>query len=459
MPTPATGDPSFVVGHPQARKVKFSGYIWTAMISGANIVAIIVVTGILARAWDEPRFLLYGQANRYLNFLFCIANGGLGYAIVRNSWVGEETQRKRVLFNSLCLIGVLTLMIGAIILLFANRISATLNESRFTRDWTIPCVLWLFGQSFLHILLAHLRSSDQLKLANKVHWCAKTLCLLTAAGTIWILGTLAASGTTGTLGNTVPLYYGIVGMLVLTTCTVGFITQWKNIEPTLDPKLCVRMLGFSSTRVADAILKNAFLVLLITQLSMTGYERLAGQVAVITFLLRGIEALCSPLVMLVMTDSLARDSEERVRELIETKWLALFVFSVPIMLVLYFFSEPITTLYLSHKHAGLAPEVGLISLSLLPTVAVVLFRGHLDGKLKVSPVMYSNIIGLAAIGGVTWWLHDNKAVTLHRITEAIVVIRWLQFAFILWVLRRTFHVSLYRREVLAQIISRIRSRF
>lgn len=465
MAIQATGDAALVPADQPRPGIRLSGYISTAAISAANIIAIIVVTGILARAWDETQFLLYGKANRYMNFLFCIANGSLGFAIVRQASFGREARRHRILFNALCLVGLLSLIVGAGLLVFSNWIAEFLNEPRLTRNWVIPCVLWLFAQSFLHIMLAHLRSSDQLSLANRIHWITKTACVLAAALIAWQLPAVIAwtspgtSTSSGPISVSVPAYYGMVGTFVLITCVVGFINQWPRIEPTLDPKLCGRMLEFSSTRVADALLKNSFLVLLITMLSASGSARIAGQIAVITFLLRGIEALCQPLVMLVMTDSLSRNSKQRVRDMVESSWLCLAIFTIPLMIGLYFFATPVVTLYLGYRYQALAGEFGLISLSLLPTVAVVLFRGHLDGQLKISPVMYANVIGLVAIGGVTWWLQHTDQVSLRSITLSIVVIRWIQFTFIMWVLRRTFGVALYRHSALKRLVQKVRSRF
>lgn len=411
-------------------------------------MAVVTVTGILARAWSEDQLLLYGKANRYLNLLFCLTNGSLGYAIVRYGTVGDQTKRNRVLFNAVCLIAGLTLLVSAFVLVSIERIGVALSEPRISREWIIPCGAWLFAQSFLHVMLAHLRSSDQLKLANKIHCTAKTLCILSIASLVWIMGFTSEP-------MSVPKYYGLVGLLVTATCVTGFVSQWNRLEPTLDPKLCTQMLGFSSTRVVDGVLKNACLVLLITMLSVGGAAKIAGQIAVITFLLRGIEALCQPLVMLVMTDSLAKDSKRRVREMVEMTWTALAVFTIPIMLGLFFFCKPVVTLYLGSKYQSLASEFGIISLSLLPTVAVVLFRGHLDGKLKVSPVMYSNIIGLLGIGAVTAWLMHTNSVSLKSITIAVVWIRWIQFALIMWVLHRTFRVKVFRRAVVWKLVGRL----
>jgi len=433
---------------PPRSGIKLSGYLWTAAIAGLNIVAVVTVTGILARAWSEDQFLLYGKANRYLNFLFCLTNGSLGYAIVRYGTAADQTKRARVLFNALCLIAGLTLIVAAVLLFSIERIGTALSEPRFSREWIIPCGTWLFAQSFLHVLLAHLRSSNQLKLANKVHGAAKALCMLSIASLVWFMSFTSEP-------MSVPKYYGLVGLLVTATCVGGFVSQWNRLEPTLDPRLCTRMLGFSSTRVIDGVLKNAFLVLLITMLSVGGAAKIAGQVAVITFLLRGIEALCQPLVMLVMTDSLAKDSKRRVRETVEMTWTALAAFTIPIMVCLFLFSKPVVTLYLGTKYQSLASEFGIISLSLLPTVAVVLFRGHLDGKLKVSPVMYSNIIGLLGMGAVTAYLLQTDSVSLKSITTAIVWIRWLQFVFIMWILHRTFRVKVFRRAVVWKLVGRV----
>jgi O-antigen/teichoic acid export membrane protein len=447
----ATGDPG-LASEPNRRGIKLSGYISTAAISAANILAVIAVTAILARAWDEDQFLLYGKTNRYLNFLFCITNGSLGYAIVRYGSFGDAQKRKRVLFNALCLIGGLTLAVAAPLLVGIEWIAKQLHETKFSHEWVIPCVLWLFAQSFLHIILAHLRSSDQLKLANKVHWTAKTLCILSGATIVFIMTQIDAP-------LSVPKFYGLVGILVTATCTIAFVSQWNRLEPTLDPRLCGRMLEFSSTRVIDAMLRTSFLVVVITMLGTDGpaSARIAGQIAVITFLLRGIEALCQPLVMLVMTDSLAKDSNERVRDMIESTWIGLAIFTIPIMAVLVLFCKPIVSIYLTSRFQGLAGEFGIISLSLLPTVAVVLFRGHLDGKLKVSPIMYANIIGVVAIGATTWFLIQNDRVSLRAITWSIVVIRWVQFAFVMWLLRRNFDVSLYRHSTFLQLSGKVKS--
>ena len=152
-----------------------------------------------------------------------------------------------------------------------------------------------------------------------------------------------------------------------------------------------------------------------------------------------------------MTDSLARDSTERIRRMVETAWVALASITIPMMLALFFFSEPIVKLYLGNKFRGLGPEFGIISLSLLPTVAVVLFRGHLDGKLKISPIMYANTAGVITIGVVTWILLDKGIVTLRAIAWTIVIIRWVQFAFVMWLLRYLFGVSVYSHEAARQV--------
>ncbi|MFK7820854.1 MAG: lipopolysaccharide biosynthesis protein [Planctomycetaceae bacterium] len=433
--------------------IRLSGYISTAAISVANIVAVVAVTGILARAFSEDQFLLYGKANRYMNFLFCITNGSLGYAIVRYGSFGDESKRKQVLFNALCLVGGLTLLVSATVRFSIDEIATALNEPRFSRGWMIYCSLWLFGQSFLHIILAYLRSSSQLTLANKVHWTSKTLCILSAASIIWIMSQWVQAPLS------VPQYYGLVGVLVTTTCILAFASQWKNLEPTLNPKLCGHMIGFSSTRIVDALLKNSFLVVVLTLLGRhsPASARIAGQVAVITFLLRGIEALCQPLVMLVMTDSLAKDSKERIRRMVETGWIALATFTLPMMLVLFMLCEPIVKLYLGTRFQGLGEEFGIISLSLLPTVAVVLFRGHLDGKLKISPIMYANILGVLAIGSITWYLLEQNTVTLRTIAWSIVAIRWLQFVFVMWLLNRMFGVIPYRREAVLQVWTKLQT--
>lgn len=449
MSTQTAGDAG-LISRPPRRGIKLSGYLSTAVVSAANIMAVIAVTGILARAWDEDQFLLYGKTNRYLNFLFCITNGSLGYAIVRYGSFGNPEKRKRVLFNAMCLIGGLTLAVAAPLLVGIEWVAKQLNEPKFSHEWVIPCVIWLFGQSFLHILLAHLRSSNQLGLANKVHWTAKTICIFSAAVIVWVMTQVNAP-------LSVPKYYGLVGILVATTCVLGFVSQWRQLEPTLDPRLCGRMLEFSSSRVIDAILRSSFLVMLITVLGANGHARIAGQIAVITFLLRGIEALCQPLVMLVMTDSLSKGSSERVRKMIEMTWIGLAAVTLPLMTMLYLFCKPVVTVYLSRKYQALAPEFGLISLSLLPTVAVVLFRGHLDGKMKVSPLLYANVFGLIAIGFVTWWLQRAGLVSLRSITLSIVVIRWAQFAFIMWLLHRLFGVRIYRRETVVEVSARLQA--
>ncbi len=448
MAIQATGDSSLVADRASSRRIGLSGYISTAAVSALNIVAVIAVTGLLARVWDERQFLLYGTTNRYLNFLFCFTSGSLGYAIVRNATSPDPARRRRVLFNAVFLASVLTGLLCAALLMLLPGISAALQEPAFTTSWVPLCALWLGGQSLLHALLAYLRSSDQLQLANRIHWISKSLFILAAAV---LIAQFPGAG--------VPAYYGIVGGLILAACAAGLWAQRASADAVLDLRLCGDMLAFSSSRMADAVLKSSFLVVLITVLSVNGAGRIAGQIAVITFMLRGIEALCQPLVMLVMTDSIARGSRKRVRDMIESTWLALLIMLTPLMLGLYFLREPIVELYLGQRYSGLAMEFGVISLSLLPTVAVVLFRGHLDGRLQVSPVMYANVFAVAAIALTTAALLSSGKLSLLAITIAIVGIRWVQFAFILWVLRQTFGMSLYRHEVLLRLIRRIRSRF
>ena len=143
--------------------------------------------------------------------------------------------------------------------------------------------------------------------------------------------------------------------------------------------------------------------------------------------------------------------------MVETSWIALAVFTLPLMLGLYVLCEPIVKLYLGASFSGLGEEFGIISLSLLPTVAVVLFRGHLDGKLKISPIMYANIVGVLAIGAITWFLLERNIVTLRAIAWAIVAIRWVQFAFVMWLLNRVFGVVPYRRESVVLVANKVRS--
>lgn len=414
-----------------------------------NIAAVIAVTGILARAWDERQFLLYGTANRFLTFLFCIASGSVGYAIVKNQALSESGVRQRVLTNAMLLITMLTTAVGCLLYAFLPMIADFLNEPRLTRSWVLPVVAWLFAQSSLHVLLAHLRSSDQLRIANIVHWCAKSLCVIAMAGTVWFLPRLS-----------VPFYYGSVGILICLVCAAGMATQWRRIECAVDVALCRRMLSFSFSRIIDALLRNAFLVLVIMMLATNGQGRLGGQIAVITFLLRGIETLCQPLVMLIMTDSIVRDSQDRVREMIETTWAGLCLIAVPLMAALFFLSKPIVTFCLSTKHQGLSQEFGIIALSLLPTVSIVIFRGHLEGRFRVSPIMWSNVFGIVAIGCVIGWLQWTDRIGLGAITQAIVAIRWLQFGFIMWLLCRAFGVSpIPQATAFARLYSAVRERF
>ena len=123
----ATGSTDFAP--PPRRGIGLSGYISTAFVSAANITAVVVVTMILARAWDEDQFLLYGKTNRYLNFLFCLTNGSLGYAIVRYGSFGEASKRKHVLFNAICLIGALTLLVSGILFIAIDDLIPKLKRT------------------------------------------------------------------------------------------------------------------------------------------------------------------------------------------------------------------------------------------------------------------------------------------------------------------------------------------
>ena len=116
-------------------------YLTTIAVSAVNIIASVVTTGILARAWTREEFLLYGSLNRYTNFLFTLASGCLGYGVVHFIHHADDTRRQRILSTSATLVAAFSGVVAACLFWFRLEIAAFLQVPTDTAEG--HCAGWV----------------------------------------------------------------------------------------------------------------------------------------------------------------------------------------------------------------------------------------------------------------------------------------------------------------------------
>lgn len=408
-------------------------YASTALVAAGNIAAAVLVAAILARSWSMSDFLLYSSCNRYLNLLFCITSFSVGYGIVRFTAGAASTQSKRVLATAV--VGSLSLcaVLFIVLQIFAGEICSFLSVNVANARLAVGLTfVWVVGQSLLHIVLAHLRATRQYTLANFVHFFGKTVALVGASLAVWQLA-----------GAPVYGYYAGVGALVIAGCAVGVLFQRAPLSLHFDPGLGRALAGYSSSRFLDALLKHAAGAVLLTMLFALSLNVLAGQVALFQTLLRGLESICQPLVLLVFSDYLRLPSRAAARRQVQATWNALVLSSVLLLPVAMLAARPLLGLWLGEQFLALGGEFTVAAFGFAPAMAIVLLRGYLDAEFHFSPIAVLNGVTLVLLISVTGAMYALGELTLLNVVLLLAASRWLQLVAVFWLLKRTHQLRLF----------------
>ena len=212
---------------------------------------------------------------------------------------------------------------------------------------------------------------------------------------------------------------------------------------------------FSSSRCLDAVLRQSSLVALTAALFALGRGDVAGELGILQMLIRGMESLFQPLVLLVMSDSLKHSSAESKCADAQRLWTALLLFSIPASAGMMLVGETLLNSWLGDGYGAMAAAFRLTSLSALPTIGAVLLRGYLDGSREVSPLAWIYAAGMGLTVGVLCLLDRPGAATLVSVSACLTLVQWGQFAVQFWMLRQVCGVRVFDAAIMREMLGRI----
>jgi O-antigen/teichoic acid export membrane protein len=426
---------------PKLRQSSRFDYLSTVTVAAGNIVAAVIVSAILARTWTVSEFLLYSTCSRYLSLLFCVTSFSLGFGVVQYYAAEHVGDRRAVLLTAIATSMGLCLLVGVPLLAFAGEISeflqANFAEARVAAS--LACI-WLIGLSLLHVMLAFLRATGQVALSNWLQFHGQTLSLLVVAVVGWCTPL------------SVPGYFAAVGGLVIAGCLLAGFSQSAPISARIDVGLSRRLVAFSSSRFADALLKHLSHAAIITLLLVWGHHVLAGQMALLQCLLRGLESLFQPLVLLVFADCARAGSADIVRRQAQAMWNAVLVAAAVVLPATSLFGQALLGLWLGPEYRELGAEFSIAAIGFAPTAAIVLLRGYLEGNARISPIAVLNAADAAIVVASACALHASGLMTLMNLVLVLAVSRWLQLGAVLWILAKRHQVRLLEPDLLRTVL-------
>ena len=437
-------EPEAPEGGGAPRVGRLFSYVSTSAVTASGIAATVIVSGILARAWPMADFLLFASLRRYLATLHCVVTAELRYGIVKYSVAQEQVARRKVLWNAVYLTTALFLLVAGSIQLAARWVYPYLGSA--LAGGRVPLLLitlWLLGQAWFHVGQAYLRSVGQIRAAN-------TFCFL--AGTVVVLFLAAAALVTRAVS--VPLFFGLTG-LITAAVFLGFaFAQRKSASPAPDPGLCTRMVGYSSSRFLDSLLRQLAYTLPVMVASGLGQLALAGQIAVMVSVVRSFDGLFQPLIVLVFADSLGARSPESARRTLQATWDVSLALTLPALVAVGLLSRQLLSLWLGSRYSDLAPAFAVLCSTLLPTVTIVLVRGYLDSLRRFSPFVVINAVSVAMLGSGTVMLHAYARLTPLNMALLISLVNWVQLVIVYSMLRKAYGMCIFDGNVIRRALAR-----
>lgn len=419
-------------------------YVGTGAVAALSIAAAVAGDAILARAWSRSDFLLYNGVNRFLGLLVGVVCFQLGFGIVKECRNDDKRHATRVLANALAVSGGLWLASTALLFAFSKTIARFLQADAFG-DWRVVGLfsVWLLGNTLLHVVVSWLRACREVAASNHL----ALFCRAVAVTSVAVL-MLAIPGW-------VPGYYGVLGFVVAAGCLVPAFRRCDLRDATFDFPLCRRLVAFSSSRCADALLRQASLVALTMTLFALGRGEAAGELGILQMLIRGMESLFQPLVLLVLADSFALRTPEDTRRDVQRMWTAVVLFSIPATVGLMVCGELFLTAWLGGEYHDLSLAFQVTALSVLPTIGSVLLRGHLDSRWAVSPLAWINAAGIVVTAGAAGVMHACGADSLVSLSAMVVAVQWLQFGVQFLLLRQACGLRVYDGSAVKELSHRL----
>jgi O-antigen/teichoic acid export membrane protein len=415
------------------RLVSLRSYASTTAVTATSIVATLGVSALLARTWSVDDFMLYITLNRYLSLIYCLTSFSLGFGVVHSYLNGSHQTKPKVLPNALFIVFLFCLIALITGQLLAEPIIQFLDSPTLASRWAIfSAMLWVTAQSLYHVVLSYLRGLGFTQAANWLMFLVKTG--LVAGLSLWAFVSDAVA---------VPYYYGILGILILTVTSVFAWDSRATWRYTLDLGVWRELIEYSSSRCIESLLKHCLIPLLITLLYFLNRQDVAGGTVVLAMLLRGVESLFQPLVLMVLADALATQSNSvSAKTRVQMSWDAVLLFSIPAALLLATFAEHILVLWLGESYRELGPAFRYFAISLPAVLGTVLLRGNLDAHYRISPLAMTGCISnaLIFIGIVT--LHLLHQLSLDSTALMLGTVYWIQFLVLFALLRKQYGISL-----------------
>ncbi|MCC7424950.1 MAG: hypothetical protein IT428_32160 [Planctomycetaceae bacterium] len=473
---------------PIARASRRWSYIGTGAVAALSIAAAIVGDALLARAWPRGDFLLYNGVNRFLSLLVGLVCLQLGFGLVKECRNASPAEGTRVLANAIYVSGAVWFVSTLLMLAFAGSLAEFLHLDAFADRRVVAMIsVWLLGHTLLHVVVSWLRACGEVSASNQLAFVCRVVAVLGIA-TGFLLIPAEVSSYYGWLGAVVgaaclvaALHYGRQqamgssddGWLGSRLCeppahavrhpTGNSLRSKPSTPPSagspvaFDFALCRRLVSYSWSRCADGLLRQASLVALTTTLFALGRGETAGELGILQMLIRGIESLFQPLVLLVLADSFAHTSPEASRRDAQRMWTAVVLFSVSATVGLMVVGEWFLACWLGPEYRDLAGAFRMTALSVLPTIGTILLRGHLDSRWSISPLAWINGVAIVVTSAAAWWMDRSGLGSLMALSMMVVVVQWIQFAVQFVLLRTACGLRLWDRATLDEIIGRLRS--
>lgn len=421
-------------------------YIGTGAVAALSIAAAIVGDALLARAWPRSEFLLYNGVNRFLSLIVGVVCLQLGFGLVKECRNATTADGTRVLANAVYVSGALWLIATLLMLAFAEPLARFLHLEAFADRRVIGMIsVWLLGHTLLHVVVSWLRACGEVTASNQLAFVCRVVAVLgIAAGFLFVPADVSN-------------YYGWLGAAVGAACLISALRRSRVASLGLDLALCRRLVAYSWSRCADGLLRQASLVALTTTLFALGRGETAGEIGILQMLIRGMESLFQPLVLLVLADSFAQTSSEGARRDVQRMWTAVVLFSIPATIALIVLGELFLACWLGAEYRDLAGAFRVTALSVLPTIGTILLRGHLDSRWAISPLAWINAAAIVVTAAAAWWLEQVGLGSLRSLSIMVVAVQWVQFAVQFVLLRNACGLRVWDQKTLVDIVGRLRS--
>lgn len=411
-----------------------TAYLSTTLVTALNIVATLGVSSILSRAWSKTDFLLFTTLNRYLSLLYCVVSLSLGFGVVQFYRTTSMHNKKRVLSNALLITAVLAAITTATVMLNSRTLIDFFDNKALSSYWAFAAAcLWVMAQAVYHVVLSYERALGNTRAANTLMFVVKTLIVLCVGALAWTSQLIS-----------VPAYYGYVGVAI---CVVVAVEIYR-LQPTwvlsANDIICRELSSISWSRALESILRHAMMPIIATILYVVGRPEIAGGIVVVAMLLRGIESLFQPLVLMVLADSINASSQTLAHSRrIQLCWDCILLTSLPTVACLVFIAESMLSVWLGDSYQVLASGFQLISLALPAVLGTVLLRGNLESRYRLSPLAFTSLARIVIVVATLAVLAHLDCISLVSVAATIAVLYWAQFSFLFLLLKREFGTVLF----------------